>query len=448
MKRKSNNTLWTRDFTIISIGSFISMCGNTIISFALGLLVLDYTKSVFLFAIYMVAYTLPMMIMPVIAGPFLDRFSRRKVMYTLDFVSALLFVLSAILLWNNLFNYPLLIVGCLLLGSIDSIYKVSYDSFYPLLITEGNYQKAYSITSTIDTLTGLMIPVSAILYNIIGIVPLFILNAVSFLVVAIAETQVKVREEYGEEYREEVREEYGEEVREEYGEEVREEIREENREMDSKEKHVVFTREGYIRDLKEGLIYLKEEKGLLAIAVYYFFSSVSGGASKVIELPFFKTNYISGEYVYMYVWGFALLGRLIGGALQYRLKIPYQKKFKVTVMVYLIISLLGGIYLFFPLRIMMNMCFMIGFCGVISYNIRVSSTQSYVPNQKKGRFNGAFHFLDTSGILLGELLSGVMVNWINDRIVLLIFMGITFLSVIVIMGTHKTKVAAIYNREI
>ena len=416
------------------------MCGNTIISFALGLLVLDYTKSVFLFAIYMVAYTLPMMIMPVIAGPFLDRFSRRKVMYTLDFVSALLFVLSAILLWNNFFNYPLLIVGCLLLGSIDSIYKVSYDSFYPLLITEGNYQKAYSITSTIDTLTGLMIPVSAILYNIIGIVPLFILNAVSFLVVAIAETQVKVREEYGEEYREEVREEYGEEVR--------EEIREENREMDSKEKHVVFTREGYIRDLKEGLIYLKEEKGLLAIAVYYFFSSVSGGASKVIELPFFKTNYISGEYVYMYVWGFALLGRLIGGALQYRLKIPYQKKFKIAVMVYLIISLLGGIYLFFPLRIMMNMCFMIGFCGVISYNIRVSSTQSYVPNQKKVRFNGAFHFLDTSGILLGELLSGVMVNWINDRIVLLIFMGITFLSVIVIMGTHKTKVAAIYNREI
>ena len=435
MKRKSNNTLWTRDFTIISIGSFISMCGNTIISFALGLLVLDYTKSVFLFAIYMVAYTLPMMIMPVIAGPFLDRFSRRKMMYTLDFVSALLFVLSAILLWNNLFNYPLLIVGCLLLGSIDSIYKVSYDSFYPLLITEGNYQKAYSITSTIDTLTGLMIPVSAILYNIIGIVPLFMINAVSFLVVAVAETQVKVREEYREE------------VREENIEENREEVREDNREKDSKEKHVVFTREGYIRDLKDGLIYLKEEKGLLAIAVYYFFSSVSGGASKVIELPFFKTNYISGEYVYMYVWGFALLGRLIGGALQYRLKIPYQKKFKIAVMVYLIISLLGGIYLFLPLRIMMTMCFMIGFCGVISYNIRVSSTQSYVPNQKKGRFNGAFHFLDTSGILLGELLSGVMVNWINDRIVLLIFMGITFLSVIVIMGTHKTKVADIYNRE-
>ena len=279
--RKLKNTLWTRNFTIISIGSFISMCGNTIISFAVGLLVLDYTKSIFLYAIYMVAYTLPMIIMPVLAGPFLDKFSRRCVMYTLDFASALLFLISAVLLWDNYFNYPLLIIGCLLIGSIDSIYKVSYDSFYPLLITEGNYQKAYSIASTIDTLTGLMIPVSAVLYNIIGIGPLFIINAVSFFFVAIAETQIKVKEEYKEEYKQE----YKQECKEAY----------------SEEKHEVFTRERYIRDLKDGIIYLKEEKGLLAIAIYYFFSSVSGGASNVIELPFFKSNYNSGEYIYMYV---------------------------------------------------------------------------------------------------------------------------------------------------
>jgi len=461
-RRKPHNTLWTRDFTIISIGSFISMCGNTIISFALGLLVLDYTKSVFLYAIYMITYTLPMIIMPVIAGPFLDKFSRRKVMYTLDFLSALLFVLSSLLLWNDFFNYPLLIIGCLLLGSIDSIYKVSYDSFYPLLITEGNYQKAYSIGSTIESLTALMIPVSAILYNIIGIVPLFMVNAVSFFIVAVAETQIKVREEYSEEDIVDLREvdkpEHIEECKEadkdvdgatfiEINREVeRSEYREVCKDVSKEVKHEAFTRKQYIRDLKDGIMYLKEEKGLLAIAVYYFFSSVSGGASKVIELPFFKANYISGEYIYMYVWGFALLGRIIGGALQYRLNIPSQKKFKVAILVYMIISVLGGIYLFLPLHIMMTMCFIIGFSGVISYNIRVSSTQSYVPNQKKGRFNGAFHFLETSGILLGELLSGVMVNWINDRVVLFIFMSITFLSVIVIMGSHKIKVAAIYNR--
>ena len=149
----------------------------------------------------------------------------------------------------------------------------------------------------------------------------------------------------------------------------------------------------------------------------------------------------------MYVWAYALIGRLIGGAMQYRLKIPSHKKYKIAVSIYLVISILGGIYLFMPLGIMTKMYFIIGFFGIISYNIRVSSTQSYVPNQIKGRFNGAFRFLTTGGFLLGELLSGIMVNWIDSRIVLFIFMSITFLSVIVIMGSNKTKVAAIYNRK-
>ena len=35
--------LWTRDFTIITLGSVISMLGNSMSGFALSLLVLDYT---------------------------------------------------------------------------------------------------------------------------------------------------------------------------------------------------------------------------------------------------------------------------------------------------------------------------------------------------------------------------------------------------------------------
>ncbi len=37
--------LWTRDFTIITLGSVISMLGNSMSGFALSLLVLDYTGS-------------------------------------------------------------------------------------------------------------------------------------------------------------------------------------------------------------------------------------------------------------------------------------------------------------------------------------------------------------------------------------------------------------------
>lgn len=85
MKRQ---TLWTYDFTVITIGSFVSLVGNALSNFALSLLVLDYTGSTFLYMLFQVSFQLPIMICPVLAGPWLDRVSRKKVIYALDFLSA------------------------------------------------------------------------------------------------------------------------------------------------------------------------------------------------------------------------------------------------------------------------------------------------------------------------------------------------------------------------
>ena len=72
------NPLWTRDFTIITIGSVISMLGNALSGFAMSLMVLDYSGSTFLYALYIAVYTLPQIIMPVFSGAILDRFSRKR----------------------------------------------------------------------------------------------------------------------------------------------------------------------------------------------------------------------------------------------------------------------------------------------------------------------------------------------------------------------------------
>ena len=72
-KIENQNPLWTRDFTIITMGSIISMFGNALAGFAVSLLVLDYTKSSFLYAIYIIVYTLPQIIMPIFSGAVLDQ---------------------------------------------------------------------------------------------------------------------------------------------------------------------------------------------------------------------------------------------------------------------------------------------------------------------------------------------------------------------------------------
>ena len=194
--QKSTNTLWTRDFKIITWGSVVSMLGSYLAGFAMSLLVLDYTQSSLYYAIYIAVFTLPQIFMPIVSGAILDRFSRKKAIYMLDFLSAVIYCLMAVMLSNGWFNFIIMAVMCFLLGSIESIYMVAYESFYPLLITEGNFQKAYSVASILETVSTVMVPISAFLYNLIGIVPIFWINAVSFLIAAIMETQIRTDEKY------------------------------------------------------------------------------------------------------------------------------------------------------------------------------------------------------------------------------------------------------------
>ena len=122
--------LWTRDFTIITLGSVISMLGNSMSGFALSLLVLDYTGSNLLYAIYIATFTLPQIVMPIFSGAILDRFSRKKTIYTLDFLSSGVYLVAALILSRGWFSFPMLALFCFIIGSINSIYYVAYDSFY------------------------------------------------------------------------------------------------------------------------------------------------------------------------------------------------------------------------------------------------------------------------------------------------------------------------------
>lgn len=415
MKKNSGaNPLWTRDFTIITLGSVVSMLGNAMSGFAMSLLVLDYTKSALLYAIFIAVFTLPQIFMPIFSGAILDRFSRKKTIYILDFISAILYGSAAFLLRDGWFSFVALAIYCFLLGSIHSIYTVAYQSFYPLLITEGNFSKAYSMSSLLETMTALMIPISTFAYNMIGIAPLLGVNAVSFFIAAVMETQIKTKEEYIE-----------------------------KRKLD--EKDVKSSGKVVLADMKEGFRYLLREKGLLAIAIYFTFASLSGGAASVITLPFFKANYDNGEYIYMLVWGMAVVGKAIGGVIHYRLNLPAKWKYTAALSVYVATALLEGFYLYFTIPTMMKLCFINGLLSVTSYTIRISATQSYVPDEKKGRFNGAFNMLYTVGSFSGELLAGALTTVIPVRGVLTTFMVTTAAAAIIVLGGNRKSVKAILN---
>ncbi len=414
------NKLWTKDFTIITIGSLVSMLGNSMSGFAMSLLVLEYTGSTFAYAIYIACFMLPQLIMPIFSGAILDRFSRLKTIYSLDFLSAGLYLLFAILLGSGWFSFPILAVTCVFLGTIESVYFVAYESFYPLLITEGNYQKAYSIASVFETLSFFMVPVATFFYKQIGIAPLLAVDAFTFFIAAVMETRITHKEEYVEKQKADLLES---------GEEL---------------KGVKLM----LRDIRDGFAYLKTEKGLLFVAIYFFFSSLAGGAEETMGLPFFKSSFENGEYLFSLVYGSGVVARVLGGMLHYKFKIPAKHRYNIAFTVYICLNILAAIYLYMPIPVMMAMCLVEGIMGVTSYTIRVSATQSYVPDERKGRFNGAFGILLTGGFFLGTTISGALSELVPDvRYVVTGFMILGLLAALVFVGGNKKYIAPLYNTE-
>lgn len=413
-QQQSVPPLWTRDFTIITLGTVVSMFGSAVSGFAIGLLVLDYTSSVFLYALFMVCYSLPRIVLPLLAGPYLDRFSRKRVIYSLDFLSSAIFLGLYFLLSRGYFNYTVFLLVAMFIGGIDSVYTVAYDSFYPTLISRGNYQRAYSVSSLIYPLAStIMVPIAGVCYKTIGLAPLFLFNALSFLIAAIFETQIRAAETHTASHAQE---------------------------------HFSFRR--FRSDLSDGLSYLKKERGLGTITVYFFLTMLCSSVCSTVTLPYFKTLGTQGVEMYSVVMSVATAGRIIGGALQYRFRYPPAKKYLIAVFVYISICVFDGSYLFLPFAGMLVLNFLTGVFGVTSYNIRISSTQNYVKEEMRGRFNGVFQMLNILGSILGQLIAGVLGGVLPMRGLVAGAMALNILGVLLILLPRSEEVKRIYNMDI
>ncbi len=406
--------LWTRNFTIITLGTVVSLMGNTLVGFAMALKVLDYTGSALYYSIFLVCDTLPSLVLPSLVGPIVDRFSRRRMIYLLDFFATGFYSLLALLSWLDVLPFPILICFVLVMGSIRSVYNVAYQSFYPLLISEGNFTKAYSISSTIESLSSFIVPVAAFFYNTMGITMIFLVNAVCFLLAAIFEIQIKVDESHVHTAQ--------------------------NRSFGVSE---------YKRTFVEGIEYLKQEPGLMGVTAYFTANAVLMAAYSVICLPYFKGLQSGGEYLYVLIMGSNVLGRLIGGVFHYKHKFVPSHKFTIAIFVYCFTSLVDGVILYLPtVYFMCILMFVNGLLGVTSYNIRISSTQSYVPSEKKGRFNGIFLMLCTMGSVTGQLLCGVLADTFDKRKVMVGFSLFSFTCVWIFIYRSRESIKKIYNRQV
>lgn len=398
----SKTRIKSGDFTLLAVTGGIIICTERIIRFMLGFVLILRTQSTMLYSAYLLTDTLSALIVPVVLGPFLDRYSKKHMICFLNLLLTGTYLLMVFFSFRNeMTDTPVLLVFCLVLGTVRGAYETAQESFLPMVMEKAYYRKGYSVLDTMETATYLTLPVSVILYYKIG---LGIICASGALLSVIAFVTAHL-------------------------------IREKGITQDD----AFGRKQSYTETVRDGMQYLLSEKGLLCIQIVLFIDCIAAGARQTAELPYFSKNFEQGEWVYMQAWVFAMIGRILGNAFQYKRGIAPGRKFSRAFSIYIVLSLLGGSYLFTQKHTMQGMCFLMGFLGAQSYNMRISAVQQYVGDEKRGRFQGITQFMETAGILIGQLLLGSMTMFFTERTAVTVLMAAALAAVVIIFRRDEVR---------
>lgn len=383
------DTLWTKNFTCITVATFLSAIGGEAMNLPISLLVFDETKSTFLASIVMVCGMLPDIILPIFIAPLIDKGGKKKWIVGLDILLAALFVGMGLWIYFHSFVYLLYLFFTLVIGTISVFYRLAYSSWYPDLITVGFEQKGYAVSGTLYSLVVIiMSPVATFLYVKVTMATLFFIVAgftvLSVLIEScIKETKVTVAEKY--------------------------------------------TKKQYLIDIKDGFSYVKKEKGIRNI---YTYMSITNGASSgvaVITQAYYQTQPWLTVTMLGFLKSAEMIGRVLSGFVQYAKEIPVKKRYPFTKFVYTVYDTMDSILLFLPFPLMLANRFLCGGLGTSSATIRETAVQSYLPPEMRARVNAIFNVTFAIGGIFFQLLAGILGQIMPYRIAALI-LGLTTLT--------------------
>jgi MFS transporter, DHA3 family, macrolide efflux protein len=401
-------TLWTKNFTIITLGTVVSATGGTAMSLALGLVVFDNTGSPFMTGLFEAVSILPTVILPILLSPYIDSHSRKNMIVWLDGLAALVALGFAITVSLTGFAFSNYLVYGVMAGAIGSVYGTAYQALYPDLIPEGFMQKGYSISSLIyPTMTVFIVPMAAIVYSTFGIEYLLYAQAFLLAVACGFETLIRVEE----------------------------------KQICEKKK---FHMKEYLEQLTGGFRYLKNEKGVRSLYAYMAVTNAAGSGTNLMTLSYFQSSPVLTTAMYSLLISAETLGRMLGGILHYFAKIPDNRKYKIAETVYITYDLFDGILLFLPFYGMAANRFICGFLGVNSATLREAAIQNYLPPEIRGRVSSLLNVTISAGVMLMQLIAGALGEVLPYRGVAVICASLALTCVFLLVRRNRPSIEALF----
>ncbi|MEG2137661.1 MAG: MFS transporter [Oscillospiraceae bacterium] len=187
-----NSKHYSRDFILVILGQIISLFGNAVLHFALPLYLLRETGSPALFGLVTACSFLPMVLLSFLGGVLADRVNKQRIMVFLDFLTAGIVLVLALIL-GKVPLVPLVTAALMLLYGIAGTYQPAVQASIPALVDQSRILSAGAIVSQVGALAGLLSPVlGGILFGAFGIMPILILSIFCFAASAVMELFIRI----------------------------------------------------------------------------------------------------------------------------------------------------------------------------------------------------------------------------------------------------------------
>lgn len=371
MSEEKKSIFKNRNFILLWIGQTISVIGDNLYYLALMWWVLEKTGSTAIMATVAICSAVPSVILGPIAGTYADRVNRKRLLISMDFGRAILIFFPAILLLLGHLEVWHIFIIAVFLSTMTTFFSPTLSAFIPRIVETENLTRANSLTQFTFSISGILGPALAgVILALIGTAEVMFLNALSFLVSAVAILLIFVK----------------------------------------KEQILAREKKRFLHELKEGFVYIKKEHVIFSMVLLFsvlnFFIGPLG-----IYMPV-----VAKKILNMGAEGFGFLASSVSvGMLLGSLFLGIVGNIKSKGIVIILGIFLGGwgVALFGISSHLWSSLFLLGLAG-FSFslvNILVMSVfQTLIPNQIQGRVFGTIGTLAQGLRPISLALAGVLAD--------------------------------------
>lgn len=399
--------LWNQNFIRVFLGTIFSEMGGIGLNLALSLVIFDQTQSTLLSGIFAALSMIPNLILPLVIGPLIDRKNPLKVLITNESILLIVFIFAGLYVHFFSFNYYSYLFIILAISSLGNISAIASQSIIPQIIHPENFSRGNAILNTIHPLCSVIVtPIAMILYRYFGLDFIFFAYALLTMIDVLIEYQINAKFDY---------------------------IHSDQTNLND-----------LFNDLNEGLHYLKSDRALRS--VFMFFALVIfSSASSTLMYPFFMSSPSLNENHFATLQSLASLGYLIGGLIHSIVIFKDNHRYTIVVSVYVLFIVLESIFYFvsFPFMVLIRMT--LGVLGMNSANIRISSVQKHVPAQYRAKVNSFFIILISGSGMFGQVVFGALAESFPIPQVHLFAQLFYLLALFIFILPQKNKVKHFYN---